>query len=370
MPNVQDIINLMETWAPLPLAESWDNPGLMVGRRDQEVTGILTTLDVTLEAIDYAVQEGANLIISHHPFIFKGIKQLDLASPQGRMIEKAIKHDIAIYSAHTNLDIAQGGLNDMLAARLGLVDVTGFVKTSTAKNYKLVTYAPVENADDIRQALGDAGAGFIGNYSHCSFSAHGEGRFQPEEGANPYLGQEGTLEMVREVRIETIVPEALLSSVVKAMKEAHPYEEVAYDVFELVEPVAAHTLGRMGRLPKAMTLAELTKHVEAALPKARLRLAGAKPEGAVERMALCSGGGADFIGQAKAKGAQVYLTGDVKYHDAQRAKELGLLVIDAGHFGTEEIVAEGLKDKLSAMLAEESWSIPVIANDKQNDFFF
>ena len=177
MTTVQHVISLMEQLAPRSYAESWDNVGLMVGDRNAVVTGVLTTLDVTEEAIAYAIEHNYNLIVSHHPLIFKGLKQLSCDTVQGRMINQLIQHKIAVYSAHTNLDIAPGGLNDMLANQLGLIDIKGFVKTGEEVLYKVTTFVPESSADAVRHAMGAAGAGKIGNYEHCSFSLHGEGRF-------------------------------------------------------------------------------------------------------------------------------------------------------------------------------------------------
>lgn len=369
MPSVKDIMTLMESWAPLSLAESWDNPGLMVGSIDRQVTGIVTSLDLTKEAVDYAMDTGSNMIISHHPLIFKGLKSIDLGSYQGQLLETLIKNDIAVYSAHTNLDIAQGGLNDMLASQLGLENCSGLVPVGQSDYYKLVVYVPISHGNQIRQALAEAGAGWIGNYSHCSFSLKGDGRFQAEAGTHPYLGEEGQVEEVQEERVETIVPQEILSKVLGAIRDVHPYEEVAYDVFPLVKPKVRHYLGRIGTLPETLTLDQFKLFLEEALPHAKIRFAG-QTTNAIKRLALCSGGGAEFLGQAKAMGADAYLTGDVKYHDGQRARELGLLVADGGHFGTEEIVAKGLKDKLTDLVRENGWNLSVLAFEGQEDFFF
>lgn len=369
MPCVQDAIDFMEGWAPISLAESWDNPGFMLGDRRQELSGIMTTLDVTPEALQAAKEHHCNLLISHHPFIFKGLKSLDVKTPLGQMIAFAIKHDIAIYSAHTNLDIANGGLNDMLAQRLGLKDIKGLVKEGAKRVYKLTTYVPLEAAEQVRRALGDGGAGLLGNYSHCSFSAEGEGRFKACLGANPYIGEEGTMTCVKEVQIQCLVDESHLASVLTVMRANHPYEEVAYEVIPLHQPIHYHYLGRIGHLPRAMTLSQFVDYLQALLPHSRLRLAGKSCE-SIQTVALCSGGGAEFISTAKAKGADVYVTGDVKYHDAQKAKELSLLCVDAGHFGTEEIVAQGLQERLQGWIEDQGWSLPVLVNEGQEDFFF
>lgn len=218
MTTVQQVITLMEQLAPRSYAESWDNVGLMVGDRNAMVTGVLTTLDVKEETISYAIEHDCNLIISHHPLIFKGLKQLSCDTAQGRMIHKLIQHKIAVYSAHTNLDIAPGGLNDMLAERLGLIDVKGFIKTGEDALYKITTFVPENAADAVRHAMGSAGAGKIGNYEHCSFSIHGEGRFIGNEDSNPVIGEAGALTVATEVQVNAVVDGTHLSQVVEAMK--------------------------------------------------------------------------------------------------------------------------------------------------------
>ena len=366
MTIVQQVITLMEQLAPRSYAESWDNVGLMVGDRNAIVTGVLTTLDVTAEAISYAIEHDCNLIVSHHPLIFKGLKQLSCDTAQGRMINQLIQHNIAVYSAHTNLDIAPGGLNDMLAERLGLIDIKGFIKTGEDTLYKITTFVPENAADAVRIAMGNAGAGRIGNYEYCSFSAHGEGRFVGNDNSHPVIGEAGFMTVVPEVQINALVDGMHLQGVIKTMKDAHPYEEAAYDVLSLVEPKGAtQYLGRIGRLPNALNLDTFREWMQEALPEANIRFAGVAPK-EIQSIALCSGAGAEFIKNAARLHVDAYVTGDVKYHDAQLAKELGLLVVDAGHFGTESIVARGLCD----YLLSKDLSVPMKAFTEQNDFFF
>ena len=366
MTTVQQVITLMEQLAPRSYAESWDNVGLMVGNRNAIVTGVLTTLDVTEEAISYAIEHDCNLIVSHHPLIFKGLKQLSCDTAQGRMINQLIQHNIAVYSAHTNLDIAPGGLNDMLANQLGLIDLKGFVKTGEDALYKVTTFVPESSADAVRHAMGTAGAGKIGNYEHCSFSLYGEGRFIGNEESHPVVGEAGTLTVAPEAQVNAIVDGAHLRQVIESMKAAHPYEEVAYEVVSLVEPTAStQYLGRVGRLPNALNLDTFREWVQEALPEANIRFAGVAPK-EIQSIALCSGAGAEFIKDAARLHVDAYVTGDVKYHDAQLAKELGFLVVDAGHFGTESIVASGLRD----YLLSKDISVPVKTFTEQNDFFF
>lgn len=366
MTTVQRVIDMMERLAPRSYAESWDNVGLMVGNRKTVVKGILTTLDVTMESIEYAVEHKCNLIVSHHPLIFKGLKQVSLDTALGRMIEMLITNQIAVYSAHTNLDIAPGGLNDMLAERLGLIDVQGFIKTGEDVLYKVSTFVPEDAADAVRIAMGAAGAGRIGNYDYCSFSVNGEGRFRGNDQSHPVIGEAGAMTIVPEVQINAIVDATNFNAVLTAMKEVHPYEEVAYEVVSLAEPNGAtQYLGRIGRLPNALKLDTFREWVQEALPDANIRFGGVVPE-KIQSVALCSGAGAEFIKDAARHNVDAYVTGDVKYHDAQLAKELGILVVDAGHFGTESIVAYGLREYLEAA----SLDVPIYAYGEQRDFFF
>lgn len=366
---VNHVIAAIEELAPLELAESWDNPGLMVGNRKMPVTGIITALDPTLEVVDAAIEKKCNLIITHHPLIFKPLKNIDLLSAGGQIINKLIENHIALYSAHTNLDIAEHGLNDMLATKIHLQKLRGLEKTGSEKNYKLVCFVPESHLEVVRQAMGEAGAGFIGKYSHCSFVSHGQGFFRPEKDTHPFIGKEGVLEEVSEARLETIVPQKLVKKVVLAMLQTHPYEEVAYDLYPLVEPIKNSYLGRIGELPRVMNAKEFKAHLTQYLPHSNFRFAGVIPS-EIKTVALCSGGGAEFIGAAKACGADAYLTGDVKYHDAQHAKELQILVVDGGHFGTEECVAEGLKKYLQEYSHNAQWdAIPIYAFENQKDFF-
>lgn len=367
MITVKEVMQSMERLAPPYFAESWDNVGLMIGSKKNFVSKVITTLDVTPAVVDFAIREGAEMIISHHPFIFKGLTSIDLDSVQGQMIETLVKHGIAIYSAHTNLDIAEGGLNDMLAEKLGLIDIQGFVPVGTDAVYKVITYVPQNATDGVRFAMAEAGAGRIGNYEACSFSSFGEGRFKGNVASNPVIGKRGTLTVAQEVAVQVIVETNDLSAVIKAMKEAHPYEEVAYEVVELVKPNRERTLGRIGNLPQPMSFAAFKHHVEMVLPHSHVRFGGVKKD-SIKTIALCSGSGASFIKQAR--GFDAYITGDVKYHDAQLAKELGLLLVDAGHFGTEEIVASGVAEYLRCESSSNNWELTVIPFVDQEDFFF
>lgn len=366
MIKVQDVIECIETLAPTHLAESWDNVGLMVGRRDQVVTNVLTVLDVTEEAIEEAIEKQCNLIVSHHPLIFKGLKQITSDTVLGRMIARLVKADIAVYSAHTNLDVAKGGLNDLAAVQLGLGSVEGLEVVHSEGLCKIVVFVPIEHTEAVLSAMGDAGAGHVGNYSHCAYYGEGTGTFKPLEGAEPFIGQVGETAKVVENRVETIVPKASLSKVIGAMKEAHPYEEVAYEVYELKSPATMETIGRQGILSDTLDLEGFMELVTHAFPQGRPRFGGARVK-EVKQVALCTGTGAEFIKVAAKAGAQAYVTGDVKYHDMQLAKELGIVVADVGHFGTEIGAAGLLGAHIQLTFGKE---LTVLTSTTQEDFFF
>lgn len=353
---IKKVMAAMEAWAPRDLAESWDNVGLLVGNPNEITEGVLTALDVTEENVRYAIEHQIGLIVAHHPLIFKPLKSLTAGTLQTDLLALLQRHRIAVYAAHTNLDIAAGGVNDNLAALLGLQNVRGLAKTGLAPAYKLAVYVPGTHADVVRKALGDAGAGFVGRYSHCSFAVTGEGRFRPEAGTNPYIGTVGNDELVREERIETIVPQDLLQPVLNAMLAVHPYEEVAYDVYPLHNGGQAHWLGRIGELPQALTLPQALAHIRRALAIPVLRYAGERAD-KVRTIAFCSGAGMEFWRDALNKGADLYLTGDVKYHEVQEAVAAGLIIADGHHYYTEQHIATAIATYLRKQFADEALRI-------------
>lgn len=366
--TVQEVERIMEDIAPTKLAEPWDNPGLLVGSKNAEVHSILLALDVTEEVVQEAVEKGINLIISHHPFIFKKISSISTDTCQGRMIKELLTHQIAVYAAHTNWDIVQGGVNDELARKLELEQVKGLVKTGEEGWYKLVIYVPESHSRMVKYVLGEEGAGHIGQYSHCLFSIKGTGQFKPLDGTNPYIGKEGTIEEVEEVRIETIVPASKVEKVLKAVKTIHPYEEMAYDVYPVEQSKISHAIGRIGTLPKAMTAKELSLWIKDKLNLSHIAVAGDETT-RVYKVAVCGGAGAEFVMAAKKAGAQYYLTGDVKYHEAQQAAWNGMVIGDAGHFGTEVISLPALQRALQSKIKEQGWPITVEVTKKAEDIW-
>ncbi|MBN4067612.1 Nif3-like dinuclear metal center hexameric protein [Alkaliphilus transvaalensis] len=337
MRTVQKIIELATKLAPAKLAASWDNVGLTVGDYNQVVNRVLLSLDVNYMVLEEAISKGCQLIIAHHPFIFQGMKSIRSDDVVGRIIMKAVKNDISIFSAHTNLDIATKGLNDYLANILEIRDLVPIDITQKTKYYKLVVFTPDDYFERVRTAILDAGAGHIGNYSHTSFSVKGEGTFKAQKGSNPFIGQVGETSNVQESRFETLITEDRIDSVVNEMLKAHPYEEVAYDLYPLLFEGDKYGFGRVGKLDNKVRLIDYLDKVKLKLNLSYLRYVG-EDDAIIQKIAVCSGSGVSLIKQAKATGADLYITGDVKFHEAQMAKDLGLNLLDAGHYETEVIV--------------------------------
>lgn len=343
--HCQTIINLLEAYAPKYMAEDWDSIGLQIGDPSREIRKVFLTLDLDEEVLDEAVSLGAEMLVVHHTPLFKPLKNLRTDLPVGRLISKIVQQGLVLYTAHTNLDAADGGINDLLAQRLGLHEVRPLSVSWNQKLYKLAVYVPPEYTEIVSEAMCKAGAGWIGNYSDCTFRLEGTGTFRPLEGSNPFLGQENRLERVAEDRLETIVPEQYLSRVIKTMLKAHPYEEVAYDIYLLQNEGKKAGLGRVGRMSQALSLREFIQHVKDVLGVKGLRYCG-RDEQKVEKVALCGGSGASLLQKAIFSGAQVFLTADVKYHEAQEALAHGLAIVDAGHFATENLVVPVLAEYL------------------------
>lgn len=362
MANLQQIISLMAQKAPHRDAMDWDNVGLQVGDYSSEIQKILIALDINEDVIKEAVQKEADLIITHHPLLFNGIDNVHNQTAKGRVIIKAIRNDIAIYSAHTNMDIAEKGLNDFLADKLNITDTEVFSKENEKKLYKLAVYVPEENAEVLKEAIFKKGAGQIGNYSKTSFSSKGEGTFLPGENTNPHLGKRGEIKKVNEVKVETVVLADKINNVIKAMLKVHPYEEVAYDIFELPLQSDYKGIGRIGYLKEVLTLKDYCEFIKDTLNIDKLKVRGDLKD-KIKKVAICSGAGADYISLAAAKGADLYITGDVKYHEAQLAEELRLNLVDAGHFETEVIFKELISDYLKTKLEENKLEIDTIVSE-------
>ncbi|RSK27872.1 Nif3-like dinuclear metal center hexameric protein [Bacillus sp. HMF5848] len=365
--NGYEIIQQFEKIAPKSLAYEGDKIGLQVGTLNKPIKKIMVTLDVVEDVIEEAVQNDVDLIIAHHPLIFHPLKSIVTDHAHGRIIETCLKHDITIYVAHTNLDIAYGGVNDMLADALGLTNTDVLVETSHESLQKLVVFVPKSHAEKVREALGDAGAGYIGNYSHCTFQTEGTGTFKPNKDASPYIGESGKLEMVEEVRIETIIPTQIKSKTLKAMLNAHPYEEVAYDIIPLENKGKTYGLGKIGYLQEEMTLAQFASHVKAAFSVDGVRVVG-DLSSTVRKVAVVGGDGNKYISKAKFKGADVYVTGDMYFHTAHDAKMLGLSIVDPGHH-VESIMKQGVTDLMSNIFKINKFDVEIFPSAINTDPF-
>jgi dinuclear metal center YbgI/SA1388 family protein len=363
-----DIISKLEKLAPKHLAEDWDNIGLLLGNPDQNINKILVTLDVDQEAVRQAISVGANMIVAHHPIIFKGITSIRSDSPLGKMLCALIKNEVAVYAAHTNLDSAVGGVNDILAHKFGLIDTRPLATVYQEKLHKLVVFVPTSHVEEVRAAMAEAGAGHIGQYSHCSFMTEGTGTFLPLEATNPFIGKQGTLEYVKESRLETIIPASLRIPVIEAMLAAHPYEEVAYDEYLLLNQSQNFGLGRIGQLAEPVCLGDFAKQVKHLLRANSINIAGSIDK-TIKKVAVCGGSGASLINNAIKAHADILVTGDVKYHEAQQAVAEGLAIIDAGHFATELPVVERISAFLTEEINKNGWQLEVVVNNESKDVF-
>ena len=342
--KVADIIQFLETIAPPSLQESYDNAGLLTGNAAQTCSGVLCCLDVTEEVLSEAIAKKCNLVVAHHPLIFGGIKRINGRNAVERTLIQAIKNDIAIYAIHTNLDNVLEGVNGKMAALLGLQNCSVLLPKENSLQ-KLVTYVPVAQAEQVKSALFEAGAGQIGKYSECSFSVTGEGSFKAGQGANPYVGKIGSRHKEEECRIEVLLPTVSTSSVVKALLSSHPYEEVAYDIYPLSNTHPGIGAGLVGELPEPLSEAEFLRILSEKfnLPLVRhTALTGS----AVKRVALCGGAGSFLISRALSSGAQVFLTADLKYHDFFMADKR-LVLADIGHFESEQFTSDLLRERLA-----------------------
>ncbi|MGI6129086.1 MAG: Nif3-like dinuclear metal center hexameric protein [bacterium] len=345
------VTSLIEELAPKRLAEDWDNVGWQVGDSRSDVTTVLVSLDPSPGALAEAKRLQAELLITHHPLLFRPLKRLRLDVPAERLIAQFLEAGVNVYTAHTNLDNAPQGTSQVLANKLGLTDTEVLVPGQRQKLYKIVTFVPPSHVGNVRQALAAAGAGWIGNYSHCTFQVAGKGTFLPFPGTNPHIGQPGVTQCVDELRLETIVAEEHLGLSINRMLAAHPYEEVAYDVYPLVREGQVYGLGRVGTLPKKITLVDLCQRIKEALELPIVTVTGDKNK-PIHKVAVCGGSGSSLVGRAHFVGADVLVTGDVKYHDAMEADLLGLSLVDAGHAGTENPVVLALKNYLTAKLTD------------------
>ncbi|MEX2116545.1 MAG: Nif3-like dinuclear metal center hexameric protein [Bacteroidota bacterium] len=365
--TVNDVEHIMEQWAPRWIAWERDNVGLQVGDRSSPVRRILVSLDVTEDVVGEAVTMKADLLISHHPLLFRPATSITTSDPVGRMILKLARHGIALYSAHTNLDFTRDGVSVSLARALGLKNIR-FLSPLKGLMAKIAVFVPEHSVPIVLDAMTKAGAGVIGDYSHCSFQINGRGTFLGSGQSNPTVGTKGKLESVDEVRLEMILPRTKVRAVTSAMKSAHPYEEVAYDVYPLENESAEFGMGAIGELKTALPLKTFLTHVRKALRAEGLRMSG-KPAARMKKIAVCGGSGSDLIPEAIRAQADAFVTADVRYHSFHDAGNLAL--IDAGHWETEHPVLDIIRSRLTAACADRREKIHIsITNHKTSPIHF
>lgn len=341
---ISNILNELRAWAPETLQESYDNSGLLVGDENLECTGVLVCLDAIEDVIEEAIAKNCNLVVAHHPIVFSGLKRFTGSNYIQRTIMKAIKHDIAIYAIHTNLDNVMDGVNGKMADLLGLKERS--ILAPNGALYKIKVFVPQANIESFRKALLDLNYGKIGNYSHCSFASEGEGTFHPLEGANPVIGKVGELAKVNEASLEFIVKAHELNKAVKDLKELHPYEEVAYDILALHQKDKTIGAGIIGDLPKDLKKNDFLNLVKKSFNLQAYKFVDTKEDKPIKKVALCGGSGSFLLNDAMKSKADVFITSDFKYHQFFDT-EGEILLLDIGHFESERYTIELIVEYLT-----------------------
>lgn len=329
--RLNNIISVMNKIAPPQYACQWDtNIGLQLGNKKQEIKKILVTLDITQITVAAALKAKADLIVAHHALFFRDLHCIDTGKPLGRLVEILIKNNIAVFIAHTNLDAAPDGVNWTLAKAVGLnpQECEILEPTYSEELLKYVVFVPEAHTEKVAGALSTAGAGHLGKYSDCSFRTAGLGAFKPEPGSNPFIGSAGNLQLVKENRLETIVPAAKIGDILNAVRKVHPYEEIAYDLYPLRNKAKTYGIGLIGQTNKTLTIGKKS----------------------IKTIAVCSGSGGKLIGKAYEKGAEAFVLGECTYHEQLYAEELGLPLVIKGHRESENLVIPVLKKKMKALL--------------------
>ncbi|MFZ5572603.1 MAG: Nif3-like dinuclear metal center hexameric protein [Thermodesulfobacteriota bacterium] len=366
---LSDIIGILNELAPPSLAEEWDNVGLQIGRPDWPIRSIWVALDPSPVVIHAACNAKIDLLVTHHPLMLTPIRNIDFRSTTGAIIRAAAVHQLAVFSAHTNLDSVKGGVNDVLADMIGLSECTPMIRGTGENKVKLVLFVPEDYEETILEALFQTAAGHIGEYSCCAFIGRGHGTFLPGKGTRPFVGESGALTRVAEVRIETVVPEKELSQVLAHVRRYHPYETMAYDVYPLAGTFDDAGIGRFGVFGEAMPLETLAVNLKRKMNLPWIRFIGRK-DLTVTNAALCSGSGSSLISRFLASKADVLISGDLRYHDARTIEEAGRGAIDIGHFASEQIILKPLADKLRAAITGKGYPVMVDACSLEKDPFW
>lgn len=342
-----EIFKYIENWAPKEIAWNRDNVGLQVGSPKRAIKNILLSLDANIKVADEAIRKNCNLIITHHPLLFNPLRRIDTDNDStSLLVEKLIKHNITLFSSHTNLDFTRDGVSFELAKALKLKNI-GFLSNLEANQFKVVVFVPEKNLDSVAQAIFENGGGVIGEYTHCSFRTGGKGTFKGSEKTNPVVGKKHRYEKINEIKIEVIVDSWKLNKVLEAVRRVHPYEELAYDVYPLKNKNVNYGVGAIGETRSPMSETDFLDHVSQSLRVKNFRYTSGK-KGKIEKVAVCGGSGSEFIPIAVKEGSDAYVSADIKYHTFFDYKER-ILLIDAGHFETEIFSINELKTRLTGL---------------------
>lgn len=365
--KLSDIVGIINKIAPPHLAEAWDNVGLQVGDPAAVIERIMVALDPGPIAVEAAISHSCQLLLTHHPLLFKPLKRISTADETGALVHKAIRNNLAVASLHTNYDTVTNGVNDLLADALGLADCRPLKISFREELIKLIVFVPATHQPQLLEALLKFSS-LPGNYAECSFSTSGTGTFKPLTGASPFIGTTGIRESVVEARVELLLKKSALQPALKAMRAAHPYEEPAFDLVPLLNEGAGLGLGRICDLEAPVTLEEFAGLVKKQLKMTGLRLVG-ELDRKISRVALCGGSGASLLHEAARQGADLFITGDIKYHEAQEAASLGVALIDAGHFATERLMIEGLSRQLESEVTARKLGVQIVRCLEERDPF-
>jgi dinuclear metal center YbgI/SA1388 family protein len=366
--TVADIIKAMESFAPSWLAEEWDNAGLQIGQTDWPVRNVWVALDPSPDVVRDAGENNVDLLITHHPLIFTPLKSINFATAIGATIQLAVQQQMAIFTAHTNLDNATDGLNDILARRIGLKNLKVLGTAKEVERCKLVVYVPEGYEQKVLDNLFETRAGEIGPYNCCSFRGKGIGTFRPQASATPFTGKIGEISHEGEIRIETVVRKNDLNSVIEQIRKNHPYETMAYDIYPLLTVESGQGIGRLGTLDQPISLVTFAQSIKEKLELDYVNVAG-KPDLLVREAAVCSGSGSSLMDDFFSSGAQVYVSGDLRYHDARAAEAAGVGLIDIGHFASEHMIVNVLAQRLKQALSESGADVSVEAYGLEKEPF-
>jgi dinuclear metal center YbgI/SA1388 family protein len=351
MLTVATVVEYLDRFAPRDLAADWDNVGLLLGEKSAAVERIMTCLTVTPESAAEAIAGRANLIVTHHPILFRGVKRLTDATAEGRMVLELVRAGVAVYSPHTAFDNTKGGINELLARRLALTEVVPLRRSAEDGQMKVVVFVPEKDLNRVAGAMFAAGAGHIGEYRECSFRLAGVGTFFGSDAANPTIGQKGQREEVNEWRLEAICPVNCVEAVVAAIRRAHSYEEPAFDIYPLHAPPSGRGEGRLGLLPRSQPLGELATAVKTALGANAVQIVG-DLQSPVQRVAIACGAAGEMLNDAVRARADVFLSGEMRFHDYLHARAQGIALILPGHYASERCGIEDLAERLRGQFAQ------------------